>query len=105
MRTLTLLALASLSTLPAANLPQITQQAVGIARSPPLPRMPVPGSRQPHLSALYLGTLAGDPEAVSQQLSAGANPNDRTTGYGNLTPRTWRPIHPAAEPCRRSTEA
>ena len=31
MRTLTLLALASLSTLPAANLPQITQQTVGIA--------------------------------------------------------------------------
>ena len=44
LRTLTLLALASLSKLPAANLPQITQQTVGIARSLPLPRMAVPGS-------------------------------------------------------------
>ena len=100
MRTLTLLALASLSTLPAANLPQITQQTVGIAQSLPLPRMAVPSSRQPHLSALHLAALAGDPEEVSQQLSAGANPNDRTTGYGNLTP-----LHLAANsPSRRAVQ-
>ena len=100
MKTLTLLALASLSTIPAANLPQITQQTVGIAQALPLPRMAVPGSRQPHLSALHLAALEGDPEEVSQQLSAGANPNDRTTGYGNLTP-----LHLAANsPSRRAVQ-
>ena len=100
MRTLTLLALASLSTLPAANLPQITQQTVGIARSLPLPRMAVPGSQQPHLSALHLAALAGDLEEVSQQLSAGASPNDRTTGYGNLAP-----LHLAANsPSRKAVQ-
>ena len=100
MKTITLLALASLSALPAANLPQITQQTVGIAQALPLPRMAVPGSRQPQLSALHLAALEGDPEEVSQQLSAGANPNDRTTGYGNLTP-----LHLAANsPSRRAVQ-
>ncbi len=86
MRIITLLALASLSTLPAADLPQITQQTVRIARALPQPRLAIPGSRQPQLSALHLAALGGDREEVAQQLSAGADPNGRTTGYGNLTP-------------------
>lgn len=32
-----------------------------------------------------LATLDGDPEELRQQLAGGANPNDRTTGFGNLT--------------------
>ena len=105
MRTLTLLALASLSTLPAANLPPITQQTVGIARSLPLPRMAVPGSRQPHLSALHLAALAGDPEEVSQQLSSypqARTPMTARPDTATSRPCTWRRIHPAAERCRRS---
>ena len=86
MRTITLLALASLWTLPAADLPQITQQTVQIAKALPQPRMAIPANRQPQLSALHLAALEGDPDEVEQLLSAGANPNDRTTGYGNLTP-------------------
>lgn len=82
MRTITLLALTSLSTLPAADLPQVTQQAVGIAKALSQPRMAIPGGRQPRLSALHLAALAGDREEVAQQLSAGAilEARDKTTG-------------------------
>ena len=86
MRTFTLLALASLSTLPAADLSEVTQQTVQIARALPQPRMAIPGSRQPQLSALHLAALDGDREELQQQLAGGANPNERTTGLGNLTP-------------------
>ena len=48
--------------------------------------MAIPDSRQPRLSTLHLAALDGDAEELAQQLSAGANPNGRTTGYGNLTP-------------------
>ena len=97
MKTITVLALASLSTLPAADLPQITQHAVQIARALPQPRMAVPGTRQPQLSALHLAALDGDPQEVKQQLSAGANPNTPTTGYGDLTP-----LHIAASSSSRA---
>ena len=101
MRTIALLALASLSTLPAADLPQITQQTVRIARVLQLPRMAIPGGRQPQLSALHLAALDGDTEELRQQLAGGANPNDRTTGLGSLTP-----LHlAAASPSRRAVKA
>ena len=86
MKAITVLALASLSTLTAADLPQITQQTVQITRALPQARMAAPGSRQPQLSALHLAALDGDTEEVRQQLSAGANPNASATGYGDLTP-------------------
>ena len=83
MSTLTLLALASLSTLPAANLPQITQQMVQFARTPPLPRMAVPGTRQPRLSSLHLAALECDSEEVTHHLADGLGEHGSSAGEGN----------------------